>query len=67
MLSFMVLLHTLLARKLLTTVRASNLLTMDTSLCMDPEHSSCGQDITTLVTGEFLTPVHSYMDHKPMM
>ena len=67
MLSFMVLHHTLLARKLLTTVRANNLLTLHTSLCVDPEHFSSGQDLTTLVTGEILTPVYSHMNHKPMM
>ena len=67
MLSFMVLLHTLLTSELLTTVRACNLPTLYTSLCVNPVHFSSGQDFTTLITGEFLAPVNPHMDHEPVM
>ena len=67
MLSLMVLFHTLLTRKLLTTVRASNLLTLHTSLCVDPVHLPSGQDLATLITGELLTPLYPHMDHQPVM
>ena len=56
MLSLMVLPHTLPTGILLTTVRACNLPTLHTSLCVYPEHFPSGQNLPTLVTGEFLTP-----------
>ena len=64
MLGLLVLMHSLIAREFLNTVRASNPYTLHTSLCVLCPGPLSGKHLPTLTTWEFLTPVYTHVYHQ---